>query len=377
VDTAAVVVLFWLPVGLFCYHWLVFPLLLWLFSRKARDTPSSVLDPLPRVTIAVAVRNEERLLEGKIRNCLRMDYPADKLEILFGSDASTDATDRILGGVGDPRVSWFRLQERGGKTRVLNELLSRATGDLVLVTDADILLDAAAVRLLVRWFASPDVGIVQAHYRRVNTDGSPAEGLFDRWETAVKRLEGRIGALPTVNGMGAMLRRDLWTEMPTDTIHDDLLMGLRLLKAGYRAIYDPDAVATCQVETESTEFRRRVKMGRGNMQALCRNAGLLSPKHGCKAWTYLSHKVIRSLLPFCLPLMLAGCAVGFSSSLYVVLLGVQLLCYATIPLLLMRTVFGPVLLPQYFLFMNIALLAGNLSYIFGFRPRHWERTQRS
>lgn len=367
----------WIPVTMFVYHWVGYPLLLLALSRSRRGGGRAPETELPSLSVVVAVRNEEMTLPAKIANCLDLDYPSDRLEVVFASDASDDGSDRLLAAVRDPKLRWTRLDRRGGKASALNRLFEVATGELVLITDADILLARDSARRLAARFADPRVGVVQCNYVRTNSDGSAAEGVFDRWETRVKLLEGYLYAMPTANGMGMMLRRSLCRSIPADTIHDDLLLGIRPFREGYGAVFESGAVATCRVESEGIELHRRIKMGRGNIQALARNFDLLSPKYGYQALSFFSHKILRTILPFTLPFILAGSVLGMSHPFCFWFLMVQVACYATVPLLLLvRGRWRRLLLPQYFLLMNIALLVGSVQYVFGRKKTLWERTAR-
>ncbi len=324
------------------------------------------------------MHNEELTAEAKVRNCLSLDYPATELELLFGSDASEDRTDDIVRSFDDPRVRLVRLPERQGKSGVLNAMLQQATGEFVLLTDADIELAPDVVRRAVSHFADPKVAVVQLNYRRVNKDGSTGEGMFDRWETWVKALEGDLGVLVSANGFGMMIRRADWSPIPLDTIHDDLLVGIRPFRSGGKAVFESRAVASCKVEEEGVEFRRRRKIGRGNMQALVRLRDLLSPKYGLRALAFFSHKTLRALLAFALPGMLAGCAIHLTNPVYAIFFWVQVIAYLLIPaVLLVRGRWRRVLLPSYYLLMNIALLVGSLEYLFGPKQAYWDRTPRS
>lgn len=372
---------FWLITFAILYHWLLFPALLYLRWRLRANSSAGTSGPVssqPFVTVIVAVRNEEEVLPEKIANCLAQKYPADRIEFLFGSDASDDASDRILGRVVDPRFKWFRLDQRGGKVGVLNEALLRARGDLVLFTDADIVLTADCVAVMAVRFGDPKVGLVQASYSRNARDGSSGEGVFDRWENAVKFLESDAGALVSANGMAMMLRRTACGTLPVDTIHDDLLLGLSPFRAGLDAVFEPNAGATCRVEQERVEFGRRVKIGRGNMQALVRYRDLLSPRYGLKAWVLFSHKTLRALLPFAFPVLLVVTAFLSDGPGYFVFFCLQAVVYLTLPLVVVgRGRWKRFLLPQYFVFMNLALLWGSLLYLFGRRSGLWERTRRT
>lgn len=370
------ITLFWIPVLLLLYHWLLFPLLLWFLTRFRSSHPEVLLsDELPSVTVAIAAYNEELTIAAKLRNCLDFDYPSDKYEVIVGSD-SDDATDGIVCSFTELRVRLVRPAERRGKCRALNLIVAHARGDLILFTDADTLLSPGSLRLMVQRFSDPRVGVVQPHYRRANHDGSFAEGLFDRFDTWVKQLEGQLGAMGHPMGWAMMVRRTLCSPLPEDTILDDLLLGIRPFRHGYSAVYEPRALAMHWTENEQWEFRRRVKIGRGNAQALVRQIDLLSPKYGLKALVLASHKFFRAVIPLLLPPILVSCALRTRQPVFLILLLAQLLTCATTPLLfVVRWRRG--LLPQYYLLMNIALLVGELQFMFRPNERYiWTRTER-
>ncbi|MCL6466029.1 MAG: glycosyltransferase family 2 protein [candidate division WOR-3 bacterium] len=372
------VVLFWVPLGVIFYHWVIFPALLWiwakLFPRKyhfeKRDEPL-------RVSVVMAVYNEEAIIAEKMKNILAMEYPADYLEILIGSDNSTDRTDEIIRSFNDPRVRLIHYDEQSGKTVVQNRLLEIATGDVVLCTDADSLLTPEALKLMVEKFLDPRVGVVNPKYRRVNEDGSPAESFYDLWESKVKELEGKIGAMVGCNAYANMVRRSLATPIPDDTILDDFILGIRPFRFGYDVVCEPRALVVTRAESETVEYRRKSRISSGNLQALLRCYDLLSPKYGRKAWVYFSHKVIRMMVPFLLLAMLIGAGLHFRYPFFAVLFGLQLLAYATIPLLfVVPRRWRKLLIIQYYLYLNIGLVIGYWRYLFR-RERFWKKTPRT
>lgn len=369
--------LFVIPLGLLLYHWVLFPLLLWLVSRRRnQDAPEYVGGNWPSISIIVPVRNEEANLPRKLENSLKLDYPGE-LELLFASDASTDASDSILGAVKEPRFRWFRMGERSGKVTVVNRLAREAKGDLLFISDADILVEPGTLELMARWFADSKVGAVQADHSRYRQDGSPAEGVFDRWESLVRRFEGRLGVMAGPNGWGLMIRRQCYEPIPGNTINDDLELGIRVLKQGYHFLFEPRAIVRSGVEAEKVEFGRRVRFGRGNMQALAWNIDIYKPGTLTAAWALTSHKFLRTLIPFTLVWMPFGAALGLPRTFYLVFL--ILLAAAVVTTPLARHARGPLrklMLPQYFILMNAAQLYGGLRYIFGFREPYWKRTPR-
>ena len=360
------------------YHWLLFPALLWLWGRLAprRFRPEERAEPF-RVSVVMAVFNEEAIIAEKMKNLLAMDYPKDRLEILIGSDNSTDRTDEIIRSFNDPRVRLIHYDEQSGKTVVQNRLLRRATGDVVLCTDADSLLTPESLRLMVENFLDPKVGVVNPRYQRVNEDGSPAESFYDRWETKVKELEGRIGAMVGCNAYANMVRRSVAEPVPDDTILDDFILGIRPFRSGYDVVCEPRALVVTRTESERLEYKRKSRISGGNLQALLRCYDLLSPKYGKKAWTYFSHKVIRMVVPFLLLSMFSGSASKLAHPFFMAMFGLQVLAYATIPLVfVVKGGLRKLLALQYYLYINIGLVIGYWRYIFR-REHFWQKTPRT
>ncbi|MFO7639531.1 MAG: glycosyltransferase, partial [bacterium] len=253
-----------------------------------------------------------------------------------------------------------------------------ARGELLFISDADILVEPDTLQLMARWFVDPEVGAVQADHLRYRQDGSPAEGVFDRWESLVRRLEGRLGVMVGPNGWGMMMRRSLYEAIPDNTINDDLELGIRMLKRGCHFLFEPKAIVRSGVEAEKVEFGRRVRFGRGNMQALAWNLDIFRPGTLTAAWALLSHKFLRTLLPFTLVWMPVGAALVLPHPAAVVFLGLLAVVLITTPFAQrVRGAFRKLMLPQYFVLMNAAQLYGGLRHILGFREPYWRRTPRA
>jgi cellulose synthase/poly-beta-1,6-N-acetylglucosamine synthase-like glycosyltransferase len=372
------IMFFWVPLLMLVYHWFLYPGLLWGISRvrPRRRAPIDRAEPF-FVSVVVAAYNEERLIADKIKNCLEFEYPADRIEILIGSDCSTDATDSIVMSLGDPRVRLIRYEPQAGKTVVQNRLLLETKGDVVLCTDVDSLLTPPSLRLMLEHFRDSKVAVVNPRYARTNKDGSAAESFYDRWETKVKEMEGRLGAMVGCNAYANMLRREVAAPIPDDTNLDDFVLGIRPFRSGYDVVTEPRALVITQAESERLEFKRKARINRGNLQVLMRFADLLQPKYGIKAWTYFSHKVIRMAIPFLLLSMLIASAVESSRPLFAFLLGLQLLMLVSVPLLVIaRGRWRRLLVPQYYYFINIALLVGCWQFITT-REAYWSKTPRA
>ncbi len=376
-DTLAAV-MFWVALGVMLYHWIAFPVILWLWGKVSprRYRPESRSEPF-RVSVVMAVYNEEGIIAEKMRNLLATDYPADSIDMLVGSDNSTDRTDEIVRSFNDHRVRLVHYDQHVGKAVVQNRLLLEARGDVVLCTDADSMLTPESLRLMVDHFRDPKVAVVNPKYARVNEDGSAAESLYDRWETKVKELEGRLGAMVGCYGYAYIMRRDVADPIPDDTILDDFVFAVRPFRKRYDVVTEPGALVATRTESEGLEFKRKVRISRGNLQALLRYADLLHPKYRIKAWVYFSHKIIRMLIPFLLISMLVASVVESSRPFFTSMLVLQLLVLASVPILMVaKGKWRKLLVPQYYYFMNIALLVGYWQF-FTSREKYWAKTPRS
>ena len=373
------ILLVWVPLGVMAYNWTLFPALLMLAVglKRAKPVTARAVD-LPRVTIVIAAWNEELCIAAKIGNCLAFDYPVDRLEIVVGTDAITDRTNEIVRSFADRGVKLHAVDERLGKSAVLNMLIPDVHGDLVLLTDADVLMAPSALRLAVGRFSDEKVGVLLFHYQRRNEDGHVAEGLWDRYENWLKRLEGELGAAVGVYGWAMMLRKSLYEPIPPETISDDYVLGTRPFRLGYSAVYEPRAFCWTRTETARVEFTRKARNSRGSIQAFFMMPDLFLPRFGIKSWVLFSHKFLRWVTPFLMLAILVGSAAGWRIPFFRIALMVQLLVYLTTPLVLVAR--GPLrkfLFPQYYVWANMALLAGYWQYFFGRRLAYnWLRTAR-
>jgi cellulose synthase/poly-beta-1,6-N-acetylglucosamine synthase-like glycosyltransferase len=296
------VLLFWLSVGLLVYTYVLYPLLLAGLVRLRR--PGAVeaggASDLPFVSIVVAARDEEAIISHKLANCQEIDYPADRIEFLFGSDGSCDRTaDLIRKQAGANVRSWAFPQQRG-KAAVLNDLIPQARGSLVVFSDANSLFEPEAVRRLVRHFANPRVGGVCGRLAlqppgRARPNTGANESLYWRYESFLKNLEGRLGILASANGAIYAVRRSLVRPLPTDRpIADDLVIASGVLRQGFAMTFEPEAVAhETTPDNLRDDLQRKVRVGEISYNALPWIAPLLWPGRGLAALMLWSHKIIR------------------------------------------------------------------------------------
>jgi cellulose synthase/poly-beta-1,6-N-acetylglucosamine synthase-like glycosyltransferase len=339
---------------------------------------------LPRVSIVFAAHDEASCIREKIENSLALDYPADRLEVIVGCDGCTDGTAELARRAGGDRVKVIEIQPRGGKSNALARVVPIATGDLVVFTDANVMIERGALRALARRFEDPSVGAVVGRLRLVDPlHRDVRESLYWRFETLLKHYEGRRGCVIGANGGLYAIRRLLFQPLRRDTIVDDFVIPVRIALRGWRIPYEPAAVAfEATTEDAGREFARRARIGAGCWQALVRLPELADPRQGFLAFAFLSHKLLRWVTPLLLAVALAGSvplALGGSWG-FGALLAAQLAFYG-LAVLGARGAAGPLAraasLAHYFVGMNVALAAGFWRFVRGTQAPAWNRTERA
>jgi GT2 family glycosyltransferase len=311
-------ILTWAAVAVIAYVFVGYPLALWALAA-VRPRPVAQADITPGVTLIISAFNEEKVIARKLDNALALDYPRERLEIMVISDASSDATDEIVASYGDRGVRLVRMPQRGGKTLGLNAGVAQAQGEILVFSDANILYRPDALRRLVRNFADASVGCVTGDSRYEEAPDSAAhqqEDTYWGYERFIRANESRIGS--TVGGDGAIfaIRRPLYRPLAHDAIND-LVVPLRIVLEGHRAVFEPSAVGIePSAGSFEREFRRKRRIVNRSWRGVMSLAGLLSPlRTGLFAWQVWSHKVLRWLmLPFVL-VAGVGCAIAYSQGL--------------------------------------------------------------
>lgn len=336
----------------------------------------------PKVSLVFAAHNEAVVIRQKMENCKSIQYPADQLEILIGCDSCTDETADLARAAGLPNVSVYEFTERRGKPGVLNCLVPRATGELVIFCDANTMFQPDTVASVVRHFEEPGVGGVCGELRLRAAGGKPScEGFYWRYETLLKFLESRLNMLVGGNGAVLGIRRELFAPVPANGIIDDFLIAMHVRSTGSRVVYDPEAIAWEEVAPNVRhEFRRRVRIGAGNFYALLHTWRLLNPAAGWVAFAYWSHKICRWLVPMAILGSLAA-AIGLARQPLYAASAALILCsfglgWIGYRLDLREQYRAQFSIPYYFLSMNLALFLGFLRFLRGQQSTVWSPTQR-
>jgi len=374
-------VLFWVPVAALIHTYLVYPLLLPMLARVFGHAVDREEDSSPTVAFIVPVRNEEAVIETKLRNILSLEYPADKLSIYVGSDCSTDRTHDIVNAFGDPRVRLWIAPDRGGKTGVLNRLTPMVEADIVVFTDANTMHEPDSLRKMVAAFSDPRVGGVAGHIEHELRDADQVEErLYRSFESRQKRYEAMLHSTISAYGGFYAIRTKLFEPIPPNAYsNDDVLIPMSIIRRGYRMWFEDGAMSREDAtEDLRQEFRRRVRIGAGNFQSLVWLVGFLNPLRGWPAFCYVSHKVFRWLTPLLAATALLGCAVLCLSTMhpfYCTVFGLSLAFVAAAVSALVLPLRTTSLM-YYFLAMNFALLGGFVRYVRGIRSAVWDRTDR-
>lgn len=324
--------IFWICVVLLGYVYVGYPLLIHLWARL-RPRHSLERDIKPRVSILVVAHNEGHRLVRRLENLLALSYPADRFDVLVGSDGSDDGTDALARGFRHPRLRIFSFTARRGKAAVLNDLVEAASGEILVMADARQRFAKDAIEKLVRHFADPAVGAVSGELMLSQNEhgGAVGEGVgfYWRYEKLIRSDESRTDS--TVGATGAIyaIRRDLFEPLPADTILDDVLIPVRIMARGYRVLFEPDARAYDRAAgSAAEEFTRKVRTITGNFQLLKRETWLLSPLRNRLWLQTLSHKGLRLVGPLLLAGALAANLALLHSTFYQVMLLAQLAFYA-------------------------------------------------
>ena len=389
--------IFWTGFFIVFYAYVGYGIVLYLLVRLKRLVfPNKEIpqpDVLPEVTFVVCAYNEADWIEQKIANSLELDYPRDRIRFCFVTDGSDDATPDLVRHypfAADVRWELLHQPERRGKIAAFQRAMEHIQSPLVISTDANTLVNTAAVRNMVRHFADPKVGAVAGEKRiflgEKDDASSAGEGIYWRYESSLKKWDAELWTVVGAAGELFAFRREAYEHVPTDTIVEDFYLTMRIAQKGWRVQYAPDAYA---VETSSAsvqeELKRKIRISAGGLQAVWRLAPLLNFfRYGVLTFQYISHRVLRwTIAPLFLPILLIFNIIlaWQGSRFYQFILIGQLGFYAAALagyLLEQRKLKMKVFfVPYYFCVMNYAQYAGFRRFVRGSQSVLWERAKRS
>jgi cellulose synthase/poly-beta-1,6-N-acetylglucosamine synthase-like glycosyltransferase len=382
-------IIFWISAFLIFHTYLGYPLLMLLldnFVRKPVKAPE--IGYTPSVSVLMAVHNEETVIREKIESLFSSDYPELKMEVLVGSDSSDDSTVNILESLKTiyPRLKVVNFSERIGKPAVINNLFSLATGELLILTDANVFPRKETIRKLVRNFADSSVGLVDSRLMNtgVKKDGiSLPEVAYLSLEMKLKNAEGRLcGTMMGPSGGFYAIRKASYEPLSRNTLADDFRICMNVIGRKEKAISDTEAVVYENVSNSlREEFQRKVRISAGNFQNLKHYAFLLLKPFTLWTFCFVSHKMLRWLAPFLWIIAAAANIHLMNGSVFFTMLIFLQVIFIILPafdfvLKTLNVHFVPVRFMTHFIFMNIALFAGFIKYLRGIQTGAWSPTKR-
>ncbi len=383
-------ILFWLLALLVAYTYVGYGVVIAALAFiKQKINPEKPFSEAfePAVTLIVAAYNEEEWIKEKAKNMLELDYPQEKMQILFVTDGSDDNTPEILKEY--DQFTLLHKPERAGKIAAMERAVTFAENPILIFSDANALLNKEAVKNIVRHYNDPEIGAVAGEKRIIvakNDSASGAgEGFYWKYESFLKKMDYKFYSVVGAAGELFSVRRDLYEPVHKNAILDDFMISLTINEKGYRVAYEPDAYASeLPSESVEAEWTRKTRIAAGGIQSILWLKSLLNPfKHGRLTFQYVSHRVLRwTLVPlsiiflFILNLFLIG-----HKPIYDLLIIFQLfifiLGFAGYLLENKKIRFKLFFIPYYVLMMNLAVFVGFKRFISGKQTVLWAKAKRA
>ena len=383
------------PIGIeiiswFCLIWILFiyffyPFILWILHSFLKR-PVNKSDYEPSITFLISAYNEESVIAEKLENVLSLDYPKDKLEVIVVSDACEDRTDEIVQSYSDRGIKLHRMAERGGKIAGLNDAIKVATGEILVLSDANSMYNKESLKALMSNFADDRVGAVNGEHIFLNKRETTVErgvGLYWRYETWLKRMESAIHSNVFVTGAMIAVRKELYPENITSELNLDNVLPTCIVNSGFRVVYEDGAVVTEETAKNMREdFNGRVRTTiRGFWFVRYLRRFINISKHPFFVIHLLNRKVFRWLVaPFLIVLFWGNFALCWAGPTYRFCFLIQILFYlsAIIGYFLnkQKIKFKLFNIIYYFCLINTAALIGFFKFLMGKKMSTWSHASR-
>lgn len=384
--------IFWISFGILLYTYAGYPLILLILTtlKKKRkplydNSADSIYEP---VTLLVAAYNEETIIEGKIKNCLSLDYPKEKIKFIFISDGSDDRTPDIINNY--PVITHLHNRERSGKLAAVNRAMQIVDTPLVIFSDANTMLNRESISRIVRHYQDPEVGGVSGEKTvlagAAGEDLGKGEGLYWKYESFLKKLDSRLYSVVGAAGELFSMRTALYTQLPANIVLDDFVQSLLVCLKGYIVRYEPEAFSQEKPSLSlKDEMERKLRITAGGFQAILFLRKLFNVfRHPVLTFQYVSHRVLRwTLTPVALVTLLAATIMtwyaggapfyGYFALAQVIFYGIALLGWT---MAANNRHPGPFYLPFYFVFMHFSVFGGFARFIWGSQETTWKKAAR-
>jgi len=383
-------IILWASIFLIVYNYLLFPFCIVFFSTK-KKLPFKILEKeqLPSVSILIAAFNEEEVISAKIDSILKSNYPLSKIEVLIGSDNSTDRTNVIVRAFEKehPGIKLVEFTQRTGKPKIVDTLKEQAKHDFLILTDANVYFGEDLIVELLKYYADENVGLIGGNIINQNIKNSGIsvqEDTYLNLENKVKFGEGYLfGKMLGAFGGVFSIRKELYKEVPKGFIVDDFYISMQVLLAGKKAILNNEAIAYEDISNNMRdEFNRKTRIATGNFQNMAYFFGKIAKSSFSLLFLFFSHKVIRWLTPFFLITTLISSLYLWNYSeinFYVCLLNLIFYALILVDFLLKQLNIHLVLLRgiSHFVSMNVALLIGFTRFLTKPTSNIWSPTKRN
>ena len=369
----ALKICFWICLFVVAYTYIGYGLLLWvlrLLKRLVKGRPYEPVlpadDQLPEMTLMICAYNEEDVIREKMENIRQLDYPADKLCVMWVTDGSNDHSNEMLAEY--PEVKLVFSPERRGKAAAMKHGLGENRAPFVIFTDANTMLNSQAIREIARQFMKPGVSCVSGEKRvAAKQEGQVAaegEGLYWRYESTLKRWDSDLFSAMGAAGELFAVRMEHYREAPSNALLDDFMMSMLIVRDGHRIAYTSKAYAMEYGSADMhEESKRKRRIAAGGLQSIWWLRGMMNPlRQPMVAFQFVSHRVLRwSITPFAMlaliPLNIALVAMN-AGTVYTVILVLQAIFYlaalAGWVMSLKQRKNKLLYIPYYFMFMNIS-----------------------
>ncbi len=386
------VLAYWACLFVVAYTFAGYGLLLYFFVKVKNTRRSKILftptEFIPSVTLLIAAYNEEDLILDKVQDSLALNYPKEKLQIIFVTDGSTDKTPQLLQNQAE--ITVLHTNDRNGKMAAIKRAMPYVNGDILVFSDANTFLNVDAINELVKHYQNPKVGAVAGEKRILvdeHADASAAgEGFYWKYESFLKKLDYQLYSNVGAAGELFSVRKSLYPFVESDTIIDDHMIAMRIAESGYIIAYEPNAFALETASANSKEeLKRKIRIAAGGMQSILRLRKAANPfNNPTLTFQYISHRVLRwTVTPFLLVIIFilnVFICLNSPQLVYSILLFAQIVFYICAIIgwyfehknMKVKAFF----VPYYFCLMNYAVAAGIFRYFKKNQSAAWEKSLR-
>jgi cellulose synthase/poly-beta-1,6-N-acetylglucosamine synthase-like glycosyltransferase len=361
----------------------IYPAALILGGKSKRESPA--LNTSLTVGVIIAAYNEENVIAKKIQSILDSDYPAEKIKIYIGSDASIDKTNELVASFQKthPNVNLKIFKGRSGKAFIINDLAKECPDDIFILTDANVFFTQNTISNLVRHFSNPKTKQVCANIIKTSDKNIQIQGLEKKYlwlENTIKLKESNTwGFVIGAEGGCYAIRRENYSPVPKNFFMDDFYITMSVIKNKGEVLFDDQAIVYEDLPSESSEeFKRKIRISIGNYQNLFEFKSLLWPLWSPISFAFISHKILRWLTPFFLILIfIVSLLLVFYQDYFIYFSAAQATLFLTPLFIPVLKKVKPILFIAHFYNMNLALLIGYFSYLKGVKSSVWQPTPRA